>query len=142
MWVYFYGETTEMDFVRNVLLLDDNPSCNFIMSEFIKLADETINVVCRESAEDAIEYLRSPDIVFPDVIYVDINMPVMSGFEFIEHFEKEFYSTRPRTRLFMLSSSLRFDDKQRALAFDSVVDFVSKSDIDDFLQSTLTRAVA
>lgn len=131
-----------MQYVRSVLLIDDNPSCNFIMSEFIKLTDENILVYVAESVEDAIDLLDDPRNVFPEVIYVDLNMPILNGFDFIELFERKFMAAHPETRVFMLSSSLRNEDRHRALMFRSVQDFVSKNDIDGFLNQTLTRAVA
>jgi response regulator RpfG family c-di-GMP phosphodiesterase len=131
-----------MEFVRNVLLIDDNSNCNFIMSEFIKLADETIRVISAESVEEAMEALKVAGADFPDVIYVDINMPLQNGFEFVELYEEQFMALHPRTRLFMLSSSLRLDDREKAMAYDSVDDFVSKNDIDEFLKITLSKRVA
>ena len=131
-----------MQYVRSVLLIDDNPSCNFIMSEFIKLTDDSILVYVAESVDEAEALLSDPNCIFPEVIYVDLNMPILNGFDFIEMFERNFIAQHPDTRLFMLSSSLRSEDRHRALMFRSVHDFVSKNDIDSFLQSTLTKAVA
>lgn len=131
-----------MDYVKSVLLLDDNPSCNFIMSEFIKLTDQSIYVYEAESVEQAVQILHDPMNVFPEVIYVDLNMPVQNGFDFIDYYERTFHQSHPLTKLFMLSSSLRSEDKHRAMMFRSVCDFVSKNEIDNFLQNTLTRAVA
>ncbi len=131
-----------MEFVESVLLIDDNPSCNFIMREFIKLADPSIEVYESESVSDALETLRNPELHFPEVIYVDLNMPVQNGFDFIELYEKEFLDLHPDSRLFMLTSSLRSEDRHRALMYRSVREFVSKNDIDTFLQRTLLRAVA
>lgn len=131
-----------MNYVQSVLLIDDNPSCNFIMREFIKLADDAIEVYEAESVEEALELLRGDDIHFPEVLYVDLNMPVQSGFDFIEQYEKEFLADHPDARLFMLTSSLRPEDRHRAMMYRSVRDFVSKNDIDTFLQKTLSRAVA
>lgn len=130
-----------MEYVESVLLIDDNPSCNFIMNEFIKLADPSIHVYEADSVEEALEILSKLDRC-PDVIYVDVNMPVMNGFDFIEHFEKEYSLNNPNCKIFMLSSSLRLEDKERALAHACVKDFVSKNDIDSFLQHTLMREVA
>ncbi|MDP4587170.1 MAG: response regulator [Flavobacteriaceae bacterium] len=130
-----------MEFVKSVLLIDDNPSCNFIMNEFIKLADPNIQVYEADSVEDALEILAKLDSC-PDVIYVDVNMPVMNGFDFIEYFEKSYSLKNPNCKIFMLSSSLRAEDKERALAHSCVKDFVSKNDIDSFLQHTLMREVA
>lgn len=130
-----------MGFVRSVLLIDDNPSCNFIMSEFIKLADKHIEVQVTESVEQALDQLSFSD-QFPEVIYVDLNMPILNGFDFIELFEKEFHLAHPKTKIFMLTSSLREEDKVKALTYESVQDFVSKNDIDAFLQQTLTRVSA
>ena len=127
-----------MEFVRSVLLIDDNPSCNFIMSEFIKLADEHIQVHVAESVEQALDQLSFSD-QFPEVIYVDLNMPILNGFDFIEIFENEFHEAQPETKIFMLTSSSREEDKVRALRYESVKNFVSKHDIDAFLQQTLTR---
>jgi len=126
-------------FVRNVLLIDDNPSCNFIMTEFIKLTNDAIVVQSCESVEQALEFLRMADEKFPDVIYVDLNMPVLDGFDFIESFEKVFGPHHPMCSLFMLTSSLRDDDRDRAMAYQSVKDFVSKNEIDEFLHATLRK---
>lgn len=131
-----------MEYVKSVLLLDDNPSCNFIMNEFIKLADEHIVVLAAESVEEALAILQDETHPFPEVIYVDLNMPVLNGFDFIESFESGFMSEHPESRLFMLSSSLREEDRLKALEYESVKDFVSKNDIDTFLQRTLLRIAA
>lgn len=130
-----------VNFVRSVLLVDDNPSCNFIMREFIKLADEGILVYEAEGADDALDLLQKVE-VFPEVVYVDLNMPVKNGFDFIEEFELLFATSHPETKLYMLSSSLRSEDKSAALTFPSVVDFVNKNEIDSFLHSTLLRVHA
>jgi len=130
-----------MEYVESVLLIDDNPSCNFIMNEFIKLADPSILVYEADSVEAALTILSTLDRC-PDVIYVDVNMPVMNGFEFIEQYERDYSLQYPNSKIFMLSSSLRLEDKERALAHACVRDFVSKNDIDKFLQHTLVREVA
>lgn len=131
-----------MEFVRTVLLLDDNPSCNFIMGEFIKLADETIEILMAESVQEAMDLLQDSDVNFPDVIYVDLNMPVQNGFDFIQLFERTFFNFYPHCRLFMLTSSLRSEDREIAMSYQSVRDFVSKNDIDHFLRNSLQKAVA
>lgn len=130
-----------MEYVESVLLIDDNPSCNFIMSEFIKLADPSILVYEADSVEEALNILSTLDRC-PDVIYVDVNMPVMNGFDFIEQYERDYSLKYPNSKIFMLSSSLRVEDKELALAHACVKDFVSKNDIDSFLQHTLVREVA
>ncbi len=131
-----------MEYVKSVLLIDDNPSCNFIMSEFIKLTDERIAIHVAESVDEAFEMLSQEHLNFPEVIYVDLNMPIHTGFDFIERYERAFHNEHSETRLFMLSSSLRPEDRHRAMMFRSVSDFVCKNDIDTFLQNSLTRAVA
>lgn len=111
------------------------------MSEFIKLADPSIQVYEADSVEDALNILSSLEKC-PDVIYVDVNMPVMNGFDFIEQYERDYSLLNPNSKIFMLSSSLRLEDKERALAHECVKAFVSKNDIDSFLQHTLLKEVA
>jgi len=131
-----------MEYVKTVLLIDDNPSCNFIMNEFIKLADDQIEVYDAESVEHAMDQLTGDLIRFPDVIYVDLNMPVLNGFDFIELYEQEFLRDHPDSKIYMLSSSLRPEDKKKAMNYKCVKDFVSKNDIDLFLQETLIKVTA
>lgn len=131
----------KVNYVKSVLLIDDNPSCNFIMREFIKLTDERIIVHEAEGVDEALKILSDVEL-FPEVVYVDLNMPVKNGFDFIEDFETSFAKSHPETKLYMLSSSLRSEDKDAALMYSSVVDFVNKNEIDSFLQATLLRVHA
>ena len=102
------------------------------------MVNDSIVVNSAESVEQALEILADSQ-EFPDVIYVDLNMPVFDGFDFIESFERVFFERNPECKLFMLTSSLREEDKVKALQFRSVKGFVSKSDIDTFLPETLEK---
>lgn len=126
-----------MKSVAKVLLIDDNPSCNFIMEEFIKLVDNSIQVTSVEGMSEAMSILKAQRNEFPDVIFVDINMPVHDGFAFLDEYEAEFVGEFPSTRIYMLSSSLRPEDRERSLLYKSVHDFLSKDDIDETLKKSL-----
>lgn len=130
-----------MKLAQHVLLIDDNPDCNFIMREFIRMVDSEIQVTSLESSMDGLEWLTQTAVI-PDVIFVDINMPIMDGFGFIQIFQDRFQVQFPDTRVFMLSSSVREEDVNRAKASEVVSGFISKSYIDDHLREALTVTVA
>lgn len=125
-----------MNSTQRVVLVDDNADCNFIMREFIRMVDDAIEVKDFTSASDALDHLRSTAI-FPDIIYVDINMPVTDGFALIEQLQQSMAEQLSRTRIYMLSSSIRTDDRDRALAMPLVSGFISKGEIESHLKTSL-----
>jgi CheY-like chemotaxis protein len=130
-----------MKLAQHVLLIDDNPDCNFIMREFIRMVDAEIQVTSLESSMDGLQWLAQTSVI-PDVVFVDINMPIIDGFGFLQAFQDRFRLQFPETRVFMLSSSVREEDVNRAKASQVVSGFISKSYIDDHLKEALTVSVA
>ncbi len=111
--------------VQKVMLIDDNDidlKINAKLISFSKLFDEII--IC-QSGEDALDYLnkylQEPEKL-PDFILLDIQMPEMDGFEFLENY-KSFPEKCP---VAMLSSTLDFGDIQRAEANPYVVKLLKK----------------
>ncbi len=76
---------------RNVLLVDDNEIDNFINERIITSSSFCEHVIVRNSADGALNYLKeiagSSDKI-PDIIFLDLNMPVKDGFGFLEDFSK------------------------------------------------------
>lgn len=107
------------------------------MEEFIKLVDSSIHVSSAKGMSEAMSILKEREDDFPDVIFVDINMPVHDGFAFLDQYESKFVEEFPSTRIYMLSSSLRPEDRERSLLYKSVHDFLSKDDIDETLKKSL-----
>lgn len=106
------------------LIDDDGPTnlLNKILLSEIRFAKEIKDFIY---AEDALKELASEDVVFPDLILLDINMPRMSGWEFLEAVEAMNLLDNPPTIL-MLSTSLNPVDQERAENNIIVSGFIKK----------------
>ncbi len=115
--------------LNSILLVDDDEDCNFFHKRLINRLEitEEINVVL--DGEEALNYLKStkdgkhPQ---PAIIFLDINMPKVDGWEFLEEYEKLDDLQKAQVVLIMLTTSLNPDDMQRAKENPLVHDYFNK----------------
>ncbi|MFN6039571.1 MAG: response regulator [Bacteroidota bacterium] len=122
--------------MKRYLLIDDEEIFNFIQSEVISGHDATDEVVAYSSASEALAYLQDQIAGkknLPDFIFLDVRMPVMNGFDFLESFIKLDAEAIKDVKIYMLSSSLDEKDHQRALSFPHVKGFKSKPLTDEII---------
>ena len=89
---------------KTCLLIDDNYIDNFVTRKILESGEFAEKVIVSQSAPDAINSLRSGAIK-PDVIFLDIRMPMMGGFEFLQEYDKLEIENKQSIKIFMLSSS-------------------------------------
>lgn len=106
--------------VKNILVIDDDPVNNMITSKYLQKAGLQATVF--SNPEEALTYLKTQKEEEPDLILLDINMPQMSGFEFLHLMEKNKF----KTDVIMLTSSINVDDRKEALKFKTIIDFWPK----------------
>lgn len=112
-----------------IMMIDDDPDTLRLYELSLKDTGFSSNFLTFESAHAAKEHLQAcvgNEESAPDYIIIDLNMPDMSGFQFITLFEDEFYSEMPDTKVITITSSVRKKDKEEALKYNSVTDFISK----------------
>lgn len=107
---------------KHILLIDDDDDFNFLNKFLLSDLDLCGKITTKEAADEALNFLvEANDDVYPDLILVDLKMPVMDGFEFIGKYEKAALNNKfPRTKLFVLSSSNYQSDYDRAMSYKSV----------------------
>ncbi len=71
-----------------ILLIDDNPADNYFHKMVIEEMNIASHITISESGEDALAYLKDSNNLIPDLIFLDINMPKMSGWDFLKEFNK------------------------------------------------------
>jgi len=109
----------------NVIFIDDDEDLNFLQERMCSRCKEVNHYYIASSALQTLQYLSETSVA-PDIIFVDINMPIMNGFQFIEEFERNYWHKFPETQLYVLSSSVRSDDQRKSLEYRSVKDFLIK----------------
>lgn len=115
--------------LKCILLIDDDSATNYIHKRVIDKAEITEKIVALESGYDALEYLQKTDFdkfPRPDIIFLDINMPGMDGWEFLNGYEKLKENQRSKIILVMLTTSLNPDDKNKSDSISTINGFRNK----------------
>ncbi len=112
-----------------VLLVDDNDTDNFISKRIIEITKFAKRVEVRNSGKSALEYLEqvqdTPENL-PEVIFLDINMPIVDGFVFLFEFEMFPESIRQECKVVILSSSNNKRDIAKIVDNEYVIKFITK----------------
>jgi CheY-like chemotaxis protein len=124
------------------MLVDDNPDDNFFHERVIKKSNAAEIVVSKQIGSDALEYLKSEkdnEHLHPDLIFLDINMPGMNGWEFLEEYNKLDEKFKSRAIVIMLTTSENPDDKMKAQAMNVATDFKTKPLTPEMLEEIISK---
>lgn len=115
--------------LKCVLLIDDDKSANFLHKFVINKTGLVEKIVDVQSGEEGLEFLQQQsgrNCPRPDLIFLDINMPGMTGWDFLEEYNKLDESLKGKIMIIMLSTSDNPEDKEKASKIRTVHDFLNK----------------
>lgn len=125
-----------------ILLIDDDEPTNFLNEMVINHSGLAEKVVPTQGGREALEYLKSTENgkhPQPDLILLDINMPAMNGWEFLEEYKKLSPEQQGKIVVIMLTTSLNPDDMDKANRIEEVKDFLNKPLTVEALESMLNN---
>ena len=112
-----------------VMLVDDNDTDNFISKRIIEITKFADRVEVKNSGKSALDYLREnqekPEDL-PNLIFLDINMPIVDGFVFLYEFEKFNDVIKDKCKVIILSSSDNKRDIDKIVNNNHVIKFITK----------------
>ena len=114
-----------------VLLIDDNDLDNFINQKTIEVSYFSNKIYVNSGSKSALEFLKNLEIskqlnVFPEVIFVDLNMAMIDGIQFIENFKQLMPDKFKSVKVVVLTSSIMPSDKDKVTKLSKDILFLNK----------------
>ena len=116
-----------LDHKLNLLVVDDDDINLFIIKKIVEKTGFDIDMVARSNGQQAIDYINEAIVQnnpLPKMSLIDINMPVMNGWEFIEAYEA--LAIEHKVDMYILSSSVYENDIEKTKSYKAVKGFISK----------------
>ncbi len=118
---------------NTIMLIDDNEIDNLINQKIIESSNICKNIFTHTGGKSAIEFLKNMEKIaasvpgaLPEIIFLDIDMPLMDGFQFLDEFEKLSRETKQYCSVVMLTSSINPQDMNKSKKYDYVKKYVNK----------------
>lgn len=114
--------------LKSILLIDDSPSANFMHQVILDEIECSENLEFKKNGKEAIEFLKDchSEECRPDIIFLDINMPVMNGWDFLVQYEQLRRSAKKDPVIIMLTASQNPSDLTKAKSFEGVKEYMMK----------------
>lgn len=111
------------------IIIDDSELDCFIAKKIIQQTDKSIKVVTYTDAISALRQINDNTDMHSDlltIILLDLRLPIMSGFEFVEEFERLPNNIRSKYLIYVLSSSMNRNDKSRVDSNENIIKMMDK----------------
>jgi CheY-like chemotaxis protein len=126
--------------LHSVLLIDDDFASNYLTRAIIQDMDITEKIHTTTNGEEALHFMKenclATDASCPELILLDVNMPVMDGFEFLEEFHKMSSLKHDNTTIVMLTTSSNQRDTEKARRY-KVACYLEKPLTEDSIRTVL-----
>lgn len=123
--------------LARVLIVDDNDADQFISRYMFEAESPDTEILQAYDGQEALEVLAQADQA-PDLIILDINMPRMNGYEFLAAYDA-LADAKKTSVVVMLTSSSREEDRNKALSYQCVIDYLCKPLDEDDIKSLKAR---
>jgi CheY-like chemotaxis protein len=114
--------------VKKVCVIDDDKIYIYGLKKLISIKQLSPDLIEFYNGKEAIDFLTAPENLteLPDIIFLDINMPVMDGWAFMENYVKIKPQLGKKITIYMVSSSINDADIERAKTIADITDYVIK----------------
>ena len=112
-----------------IFIIDDDEIFQFITRKSFEKLERKDDLLFFHNGEDALNYIKDSganDQSIPDVIFLDINMPIMDGWDFLDELGKLNISTSRTPYIYMVSSSIDDKDATKSKLYPMIKDYISK----------------
>ncbi|GAB3011238.1 hypothetical protein GCM10027051_11860 [Niabella terrae] len=113
---------------KKILVVDDDPIFRLIAKKLLEKSHLFDEIVFQENGLEAMKYLKSlnPPDKLPDIILLDIEMPIMNGWSFLENYQQLPQQQRQDISVYTVSSSIALEDKNKAASFPDIKSYITK----------------
>ena len=128
--------------IKKILCVDDDPITLMLYKMVIAKATLAETVIVAKNGQEALEYYENSENEnsYPELIFLDLNMPIMGGWEFLDNFtEKRFYPINENTKIIVLSSTIDPRDIEKVKNYPMILDFISKPVTKEMLEKLKER---
>ncbi len=130
--------------IKKILCVDDDPITLMLYKMVIAKASLSDTVIIAKNGQEALEYyddLKSKkDDCFPELMFLDLNMPIMGGWEFLDNFiEAKYKPYNEKTKIIVLSSTIDPNDIEKVKNYPTIIDFISKPITKEMLEKLKER---
>jgi CheY-like chemotaxis protein len=116
--------------LNKILCVDDDPITVMLCRKVILKSNFSKHVDSAQNGEDALHYfdnlMLQQSTEYPELVLLDLNMPVMGGWEFLDNFSRTYAAYFTRIKVIVLSSTIDPQDVEKARTYPMVLDFMSK----------------